>query len=112
VLAAELTANSAWVPDIPGQCCILASLLCLAHAPRAWSGRADTGVWSLTLLLLAAVTGLYRLTSLAVYVQDPHLMHVSLAELIILAVAAGLVAPDAARAPTATPSPPLYPQVG
>ena len=39
-------------------------------------------------------------------------MNVSLAELLILAVAAALVAPDAVRAQTATPAPPLYPRLG
>jgi hypothetical protein len=112
LLAAELTGHGAWVPDNPGVCCILVALLCLAHAPRARSGRAGTGVWSLTLVLLAALAGLNRITSLAVYRQDPHLIKVGLAELLILAAAAALVAPDAARAQTAMPSLPPYPQLG
>jgi hypothetical protein len=112
LLAAELTGRYAWVPDTPGVCCILVSLLCLARAPKAWSGRAGTGVWSLTLVLLAAVAGLYRLTSLAVYAHDPHLIKVGLAELLILATAAALVAPDAARSQTAMPAPPPYPRLG
>jgi hypothetical protein len=41
-------------------------------------------------------------------VHDPQLMKVSLAELLILAAAAALVTPDAARAQAATPAPP-YP---
>ena len=65
LLAIQATGNSAWLPDFPGLCCILVALACLAHAPRAWSRRAaGSGVWSLTLTLLAAVTGAYRIVSL------------------------------------------------
>jgi hypothetical protein len=104
VLALQVTGNSAWVPDNSGLFCLLVALACLLHAPRVWSGRsADSGVWSLTLTLLAAVAGAYRIASLADYLHDPHLIHVSLAELLILAAAAALVVPDAARAPSATP---------
>ena len=67
-----------------------------------------SGVWSLTLALLAAVAGAYRIVTLSAYLHDPHLIRVSLAELLILAAAAALVAPDAARAQAATPAPP-YP---
>ena len=70
-------------------------------------------MWSLTLLLLAAVTGLYRIISLADYLaQDPHLIMVGLAELLILAVAAALVAPDAVRSQTAAPAPLGYQELG
>jgi hypothetical protein len=65
-------------------------------------------VWSLTLLLLAAVTGLYRIISLPIFAQDPHLIMVGLVELLILAVAAALVAPDAVRSQTAAPAPLRY----
>jgi len=112
VLTLLATGNAAWLPDFSGLCCLLVALACLAHAPRAWSGQAGgSGVWSLTLTLLAAVAGAYRILTLANYVHDPHLIKVSLAELLILAAAAALVAPDAARAQAATPaSPPLrYP---
>jgi hypothetical protein len=110
VLALLATGNSAWLPDWPGLCCILAALACLAHAPRAWSRQADgSGMWSLTLTLLAAVAGAYRIITLSDYLHDPHLIKVSLAELVILAAAAALIAPDAARAQTATPAPPPYP---
>jgi len=113
VLALQATGNSAWLPDFSGLCCILVSLACLAHAPRAWSGRSDgSGVWSLALTLLAAVVGADRIISLNDYLSDPHLMHVSLAELLILMVAVALVAPDAARAQAGTPAPPPYPQLG
>ena len=66
-------------------------------------------MWSLTLTLLAAVAGAYRIATLSAYLHDPHLIKVSLAELVILVAAAALVAPDAARAQTATPTPPRQP---
>ena len=65
-------------------------------------------MWSLTLALLAAVAAAFRIVTLTAYQHDPHLIKVSLAELVILVAAAALVAPDAARAQTATPAPP-YP---
>jgi hypothetical protein len=109
VLALLATGNAVWLPDFSGLLCLLVALACLAHAPRAWSRRsASSGVWSLTLMLLAAVAGVYRIVTLAVYVHDPHLIKVSLAELLILVAAAALVAPDAARGQAATPAPP-YP---
>jgi hypothetical protein len=104
VLWAELSGHAAWVPDVSGRCCLLLAVVCLFHAVRVWSGRTGTGVWSLTLLLLAAVTGLYRLISLPAIGQDPHLIKVGLVELLILAVAAGLVAPDAVRSQAAVPA--------
>ena len=104
LLALQATGNSAWLPDFPGLCCILVALACLAHAPRAWSRQAaGSGVWSLTLTLLAAVAGAYRIVTLTDYLHDPHLIDVSLAELLILVAAVALVAPDAARAQAATP---------
>jgi hypothetical protein len=107
VLALLATGNSAWLPDWPGVLCLLAALACLAHAPRARSRQAGgSGVWSLTLTLLAAAAGAYRIVTLPAYQHDPHLIKVSLAELVILLVTAALVAPDAARAQTATPVPP------
>jgi hypothetical protein len=113
LLAVQATGNFAWLPDFPGLCCLLVSLACLAHAPRAWSRRsAGSGVWSLTLTLLAAVTGAYRIVSFGDYQHDPHLIHVGLAELLIVVAALALVAPDAARAQTATPAPPPYPHPG
>ena len=106
VLALVATGNVAWLPDWPGVCCILVALTCLAHAPRAWSRKAGgSGVWSLTLVLLAAVAWAYRIVTLTAYLHDPHLIKVSLAELVILVAAAALVAPDAARAQAATPAP-------
>jgi hypothetical protein len=111
LLALVATGGSAWLPDFSGLCCILVSLACLAHAPRAWSRQtAATGLWSLTLVLLAAVAGAYRIASLTGYLNDPHLLIVSLAELAIVLAAVALVAPDAARAQTATPAPPPYPR--
>jgi hypothetical protein len=42
---------------------------------RAWSRRAaGSGVWSLTLVLLAAEAGAYRLFSLSDYLNDSHLI--------------------------------------
>ncbi len=111
VLALQATGNSAWLPDFPGLCCILVALACLAHAPRAWSRQApDTGLWSLTLALLAAVGGANRIFTLTGYLNDPHLTAVSLAELLIMLAAVALVAPDAARTQTATPAPPPRPR--
>jgi hypothetical protein len=104
--AAVLTGHQTWVPDNAGVGCLLVALLCLAQTPRAWSRRPGTGVWSLALLLLAALAGLNRLTSLADYPHDPHLIKVGLAELLIMAATAALVVPDAGRAQTAVPSPP------
>jgi hypothetical protein len=112
-LVVQATGNSAWLPDSSGLFCLLVSLACLAHAPRALSRRtAGTGVWSLTLTLLAGVAGAYRIASLSDYRHDPHLIAVSLAELLILAAAVALVAPDAARAQAATPAPPAHPHPG
>jgi hypothetical protein len=109
VMVAQATSNLAWVPDIAGQCCLLVALACLAHVPRAWSRQAtESGVWSLTLILLAGVAGAFRVVSLSDYLHDPHLMKVSLGELLILVAAAALVARDAARTQTATPAPPHH----
>jgi len=111
LLALQATGNSAWLPDFSGLCCLLVSLACLAHAPRAWPGRVPgTGLWSLALVLLAGVAGAYRIVSLAGYVDDPHLMTVSLAELLVALAAVALVARDAARAQAAAPAPPPYPR--
>jgi hypothetical protein len=107
------TGNSAWLPDFSGLYCVLVALACLAHAPRAWSRQAvGSGVWSLALTLLATDAGAYRIFSLTDYLNDPHLIQVSLAELLIVVIAVALVAPDAARAPTATPASPPHPQPG
>ena len=111
LLALQATGNSAWLPDFPGLCCILVSLACLAHAPRAWSRQAGgTGPWSLTLVLLAAVAGAYRILTLPGYLHDPHLITVSLTELLIVLGAVVLVAPDAARAQTAAPDAAISPR--
>jgi hypothetical protein len=110
LLALQATGNSAWLPDFSGLCCIVVALACLAHAPRAWSRQAaGTGLWSLTLALLAAVAAAYRIATLTNYLNDPHLITVSLAELLILLAAVALVAPDAAHAQEAMPTPPPYP---
>jgi hypothetical protein len=108
LLALQATGNYAWLPDFPGLCCILVALACLARTPRIRSSP-GSGVWSLTLALLAAVAAAYRIFTLSAYLNDPHLINVGLTELLIVVVAAALVAPDAARAQTATPAPPPYP---
>jgi hypothetical protein len=106
LLALLVTGNYAWVPDFPGLCCIIVTLACLVHARRAWSRQAaGSGLWSLTLVLLAAVAGANRILTLTGYANDPHLIKVSLAELVIVLVAVALVAPDAVRAQAATPAP-------
>jgi hypothetical protein len=109
LLALQATGNSAWLPDFPGLCCILVALGCLARTPWIRS-RPGSGVWSLTLALLAAVAAAYRIVTLTGYLNDPHLINVSLAELLILLAAVALVALDAARAQTATPAPPPFPR--
>jgi hypothetical protein len=109
-LALQASGNSAWLPDPSGLFCLLVSVACLVHAPRALSRRAvGSGVWSLTLTLLGVVAGAYRIASLNDFRRDPHLIAVSLAELLIMAVTVALVAPDAARTQSATPAPPARP---
>ena len=115
VLVLQATGNQAWLPDSAGLGCLVVGLACLAHAPRALSRSfraAGSGAWSLALTLLAAVAGPWRVVSVGSYLHDPHLINVSLAELLILAAAAVLVAPDAARAQTAAPAPPPHPHPG
>ncbi len=114
VMALQATGNQAWLPDSAGLGCLVVSLACLAHAPRALSRSrsrraAGPGAWSLAVMLLAAVTGAWRIISAGSYLHDPHLISVSLAELLILAAAAALVGPDAARAQAAAPAPPPRP---
>jgi hypothetical protein len=109
LLALDLNGNSGWVPDFSGLYCILVSLACLARVPWAWSRRgAGSGIWSLALMLLAADAGAYRLASIGDYMHDPHLINVSLGELLILLVAAGLLAADATRTQAASPAAPPY----
>lgn len=115
VTVLQATGNQAWLPDSAGLGCLVVSLACLAHSPRAWSRSrraAGSGVWSLALTLLAAAAGAWRIVSVGSYVHDPHLINVSLAELLILLAAVALVAPDAARAQAATPAPPPHPRPG
>jgi hypothetical protein len=113
LLVLQATGNSAWLPDFAGLCCLLVALACLAHAPRAWSRQGDgSGAWSLTLTLLGAIAGTYRILTLSNYLHDSHLIKVSLAELLILLAAVALVAPDAARAQAATPASAPHPYPG
>src|SRR5215469_1508269 len=61
VLALVATGNTAWLPDLPGLLCMVVALACLAHVPWAWSRQAGgSGVWSLTLVLLALVFAAFR----------------------------------------------------
>ncbi len=90
MLALELTGHANWVLDTPGWGCLLVALLCLAHAPGAWSRRPGTGVWSLTLMLLAVLAGLDRIATLPFYL-DPHIIKVVSVELLVLAGAVALV---------------------
>ena len=112
--AVKPAGNYAWPPDFSGLCCFLVALACIAHAPGAWSRRvAGSGVWSLTLTLPAAVAGAYRIASLLTcYLHYPPLVKAGLMELLILAAAVALVAPDAVHAQAADPAPPPYPHPG
>jgi hypothetical protein len=114
VLVLMATGEFAWMPDFSGLFCLMVALACLAHAPRARSRQsADSGVWSLALMLLAADAGAYRIFSLADYLHAPHLINVGLAELLILVTAVALVARDGARAAqAAAPATPAHPQPG
>ena len=106
--AVQATGNSAWIPDFSGLYCILVSLACLGHVAKARScPAARSGAWSLALTLLAADAGAYRIFSLTDYLHDPHLISVSLVELLILVAAVALVPPGRVRAQAATLAPPL-----
>jgi hypothetical protein len=94
LLAVEFADHDSWVPGAPGLFCVLVAVACLAHAPQARS-RATSGMWSLTLLLLAADTGLLRIFTLGIYPNDPRMIWIGLVELAVMAAAAALVAPDA-----------------
>jgi hypothetical protein len=110
VMVIEATGNQAWLPDSAGLGCFVVSLACLAHAPRALSRSrraAGSGARPLALALLAAVAGAWRIVTLGNYAHDPHLIRVSLAELLILLVAVAVVAPDAARAQMPSPGLPI-----
>ena len=107
MLAAQMTGHESWVPGYPGLACILAAIACLVHAPRARSGRTvDSGTWSLALTLLAAVAGVVRITWLVEQLHDPNLATEGIIELLVLAAAVMLVAPDAVHAQAAASSPP------
>lgn len=115
LMVIQATGNQAWLPDSAGLGCLVVSAACLGHAPGALSRSrraAGSGAWSLALTLLAAAAGAYRVVTLGSYANDPHLIKVSLAELLILMTAAALVIPDAARAQTAAPAPPPHPHPG
>jgi hypothetical protein len=106
VLAVDVT-RYAHLLDFAGLGCILVTLACLAHAPGARSGRAgDSGVWSLTLILLATVAGIYRIAALGDYLHDPPMIAVGVVQLLVMAAAVALVAADGVRSQTAIPAPP------
>jgi hypothetical protein len=93
LLALEFTGHDSWVPGAPGLFCVLVALACLAHAPRARS-RATSGLWSLTLILLAADIGLLRIFTLGIYPNDPRMIWIGLVELVVMVAAAAALAPD------------------
>lgn len=64
-LALQAAGNSAWVPDFSRLYCVMVALACLARTLWIRSRRrsAGSGVWSLTLTLLAADAGSYRILS-------------------------------------------------
>jgi hypothetical protein len=57
-------------------------------------------MWSLTLMLLAADTGLLRIFTLGIYPNDPRMIWIGLAELVVMVAAAAVVAPDVRRLST------------
>jgi hypothetical protein len=93
LLAVEFTGHDGWVPGAPGLFCVLVAVACLVHAPQARS-RATSGMWSLTLMLLAADTGLLRIFTLGIYPNDPRMIWIGVVELVVMVAAAALVAPD------------------
>jgi hypothetical protein len=83
---------------------------CLAHAPRAQSRHAvGSGVWSLTLAVLAAVAPAFRGVLRGNYAHRPRLLAGLLPEMLIPLAAAALVALDAARTQSAAPGWPRSP---
>jgi hypothetical protein len=87
VMAIQTSGDASWL-DQPGLYCILVTLACLAHALVARARRSTgSGEWSLTLILLAAATGIYQITSLAAH---PHLLAAGIAELLVMAAAIGV----------------------
>jgi hypothetical protein len=84
VIAVQAPGDASWL-DQPGLCCILVTLACLAHALVARTRRSTgSGEWSLTLILLAAATGIYQIASLAAH---PHLLAAGVTELLVMAAA-------------------------
>jgi hypothetical protein len=78
MLVLQATGNQAWLPDSAGLGCLVVSLFCLAHAPRALSRSrsreaAGSGVWSLALMLLAGVAGVWRPDAPAAAPPPSHL---------------------------------------
>jgi hypothetical protein len=109
-LALQVYGQPRWVPGYPGLGCILVAVACLVQATRARSRRtADSGAWSLALVLLAALFGIMRIVFLAGQLHDFFLRTGGVVQLAVLAAAVALVARDGARAQGAMSPPP--PQV-
>jgi hypothetical protein len=84
VIALQASIDPRWL-DRPGLCCILVTVGCLARALLARSrGRADSGEWSLALILLAAAAGANQVVA---FVDDPYLLTAGLPELLVMAAA-------------------------
>jgi hypothetical protein len=81
VIALQASGDVSWL-DQPGLCCILVTLGCLAHAVvTRGSGSRE---WSLTLILLAAATSVYQISSL---IAHPQLLTAGIVELVLMAAA-------------------------
>jgi hypothetical protein len=112
MLALQVYGHPSWgLPGYPGLGCILVAVACLIQAARARSRRtADSGAWSLALVLLAVLFGVMRIAWLTGQLHDSSLRTQGVVQLAVLAVAVALVARDGARAQRAVSPPP--PQVG
>jgi hypothetical protein len=105
-LALQVYGHSRWVPGYPGLGCILVAATCLVQAARTRGRRtADSGAWSLALVLLAVLFGVMRIAFLAGQLHDFFLRTGGLVQLVVLALAVALVARDGARAQGAVPPP-------
>jgi len=109
-LALQVYGHARWAPGYPGLGCILVAVACLVQTARArWRRTADSGAWSLALVLLAVLFGVMRIAFLAGQLHDFFLRTGGVVQLVVLAVAVALVAPDGARAQSPVSPPP--PQV-
>ena len=84
VIALQASGYAGWL-DLPGLCCILVAIACLAHALVARSRQgAGLGEWSLALILLAAAAGANQVVA---FVDSPHRLTAGVPELVVLAAA-------------------------